>query len=81
MSTDSILEETHCRYELSPRPKVVNLTLLKTVGGNLLESSLFQKMREFLGISPWPVVEMRNITSVYWVRDFCGTDVSLASYS
>jgi hypothetical protein len=57
--------DTNCLYELSPKPKVVKFTSLKTVGGSLLERSLFHKSREFFGISPWPVVEMTKMTSGY----------------
>jgi hypothetical protein len=39
-------------YELSPRPKVVNLTVERHDGGSFFLKRLRQKPREFCGISP-----------------------------
>ena len=53
---------TYLEYELSPRPNVVKLTLPRQLAGSRFLRRLFQNFRAFLGISPWPVVEITNMT-------------------
>lgn len=49
---------------------MVYLTEERQVGGSLLRNRLFQNAEEFLGKSPWPVVDVTNITSVKERRCF-----------
>lgn len=56
---------TYLGYELSPKPKVVNLRALRHPGTSFLLKRLFQKSRQFWGISPWPVVDRTKMVRVW----------------
>lgn len=70
---------TYLMYELSPRPNDVNLTLARHDGGSFFLSRLFQNSKEFCGMSPWPVVDMTSIKSVWRKSSFYREPVGLVS--